>query len=351
MHERSSLEETDVDQNLIPLEDWEAQDPRDFGVAEPEKPAQVPRYKVISCILLWYAFSIILSVYNKYMFSDKGLNFKFPVITTAFHQLVQTCLAYICIKIWGIKQQQFTIKDMANKVFPCALASSGDIGMGNLSLVFVTLSFYTMVKSSSLGFVLLFSILFKLEHISWALAGIISMITVGVLMMVAGETQFHLLGFILVLSASCASGLRWALTKVFLQGGKRQLREKPNPVQTIMLFSPFMFVILIIWGLIMEGPKRFATAAIWQQHNIVVSLILVLIPGVFAYGLVLTEFALLNYTGPLTLSVAGICKEVATIIVSVVVFHDELTLVNGLGLLVTIVSIFGYHRLRTVEAE
>ena len=37
-------------------------------------------------------------------------------------------------------------------------------------------------------------------------------------MLVAGETQFNLIGFILVMTASMLSGLRWTITQVLLQG-------------------------------------------------------------------------------------------------------------------------------------
>lgn len=52
-------------------------------------------------------------------------------------------------------------------------------------------------------------------------------ITCGLLLLVAGETQFDLIGFILVMSASALSGLRWTITQVLLQGnrhnGKRHI--------------------------------------------------------------------------------------------------------------------------------
>lgn len=43
-------------------------------------------------------------------------------------------------------------------------------------------------------------------------------IVAGLILLVAGETQFHLLGFGLVMTASCLSGLRFTLTQVLLHG-------------------------------------------------------------------------------------------------------------------------------------
>ena len=36
--------------------------------------------------------------------------------------------------------------------------------------------------------------------------------------MVKGETQFDVLGFLVVMTASMLSGLRWTITQVLLQG-------------------------------------------------------------------------------------------------------------------------------------
>lgn len=39
----------------------------------------------------------------------------------------------------------------------------------------------------------------------------------GLLLLVAGETQFHLVGFLMVMSAALLSGFRWTVTQMLLQ--------------------------------------------------------------------------------------------------------------------------------------
>ena len=53
-----------------------------------------------------------------------------------------------------------------------------------------------MVKSSSLVFVLIFAFLFRLEKPRWSLIFIILIISFGVLLMVANETDFVLIGYV-----------------------------------------------------------------------------------------------------------------------------------------------------------
>lgn len=73
-----------------------------------------------------------------------------------------------------------------------------------------------MCKSSSLAFVLIFAFLFRLESPTWKLVSIIATMTLGVVMMVAGEVEFQLGGFVLVISAAFFSGFRWGLTQILL---------------------------------------------------------------------------------------------------------------------------------------
>ena len=73
-----------------------------------------------------------------------------------------------------------------------------------------------MCKSSALAFVLLFAFIFRLETPSIKLILIIATMTIGVIMMVAGETAFNILGFILIISSAFFSGFRWALTQILL---------------------------------------------------------------------------------------------------------------------------------------
>ena len=53
---------------------------------------------------------------------------------------------------------------------------------------------------------------------SWNLAAVVGIISLGLTLLVKGETQFDLVGFILVMTASMLSGLRWTITQVLLQG-------------------------------------------------------------------------------------------------------------------------------------
>ncbi len=201
-----------------------------------------------------------------------------------------------------------------------------------------------MCKSSSLAFVLLFAFLFRLEAPTWKLVGIIATMTLGVVMMVAGEVEFKLGGFVLVIAAAFFSGFRWGLTQILL------LRNPAtsNPFSSIFFLAPVMFVTLISIAIPVEGGRALlmGLGAIAAEKGVPLTAAIILFPGVIAFLMTASEFALLQRTSVVTLSIAGIFKEAVTISAATLVFGDTMTPVNIVGLVVTILAIAAYNYIK-----
>lgn len=201
-----------------------------------------------------------------------------------------------------------------------------------------------MCKSSALAFVLLFAFLFRLETPSIKLILIIATMTVGVVMMVAGETAFNTLGFVLIISSAFFSGFRWALTQILL------LRNAAtsNPFSSIFFLAPVMFLTLAMIAIPVEGfdSLRQGLGVLTEEKGVLLGIGIILFPGVLAFLMTSSEFALLKRTSVVTLSICGIFKEVVTISAAGIIFYDPLTLINVSGLLVTIGSIAAYNYLK-----
>ncbi|EMR71774.1 putative solute carrier family 35 member c2 protein [Eutypa lata UCREL1] len=71
--------------------------------------------------------------------------------------------------------------------------------------------------------------------------------------------------------------------------------------------------------------------------------LILLFPGCIAFLMTASEFALLKRSSVVTLSIAGIFKEVLTIAVAALVFDDKLTPINISGLVITLIAIGGYN--------
>ena len=204
-----------------------------------------------------------------------------------------------------------------------------------------------MCKSSALAFILLFAFIFRLEQPSWKLVLIIATMTVGVVMMVAGEAAFNAVGFVLIISAAFFSGFRWALTQILL------LRNPAtsNPFSSIFFLAPVMFVTLFTMAVPVEGfgPLAAGLGTLAEKEGAVRGVGILIFPGVLAFLMTASEFALLKRTSVVTLSICGIFKEVVTISAAGIVFHDPLTPINISGLLVTIASIAAYNYIKITK--
>ncbi|GJN92516.1 hypothetical protein Rhopal_005546-T1 [Rhodotorula paludigena] len=298
-------------------------------------------------ILAWYCFSTLISLYNKWMFSADHYNFPYPLFVTSVHMLVQWLLAALTLTIFpSLRPKTRPLpRDYATKVAPCGVATGLDIGLSNLSLRSITLSFYTMCKSSSLAFVLIFAFLFRLEVPSWRLVGIILIITAGVILMVSTETQFDFVGMVQVLTASALGGLRWSLTQLLLH---KESMGMHNPIATLFWLAPCMGITLALCSIIFDGwGNVFSHEEFWGTlSRTLQTSAAILFPGLLAFSMNVTEFGLIQRTSVVTLSVAGIFKEVVVIFLSTVLFHDELTPINISGLCVTIFGIALYNYLK-----
>jgi solute carrier family 35 protein C2 len=350
--------------------------------------ASLMRLYGVNAILIgmWYTFSISISVYNKWMFSKENLDFHFPLFTTSLHMVVQfTCASAVLFFVPHLRPGAGSVDSHAHaysqvdgseedrgrhggrrnsspseskgplmtrwfyftRIGPCGTATALDIGLGNFSLRFISLTFFTMCKSSVLAFVLLFAFIFRLEKPSWRLGGIITLMSIGVIMMVAGETAFNALGFILVMTASFCSGFRWSLTQILL------LRNPAtsNPFSSIFFLTPVMFLALFLLALPIEGTANVIEGLhiLADTKGILLGSLIMLFPGFLAFLMVAAEFALLKRTSVVTLSVCGIFKEVLTISAAGAVFGDELSPINVSGLVVTIASIAAYNYLKYLK--
>jgi solute carrier family 35 protein C2 len=146
-----------------------------------------------------------------------------------------------------------------------------------------------MCKSSNLAFVLFFAFLFKLEKLRWSLIGIITLITIGVIMMVAAETKFVLEGAVQVLTASAMGGLRWALTQMLLH--KKQM-GMDNPIATIFWLSPLMSFFMILSSIFLEDWKTMFGGVFFQDFGTTIKTIALMVaPGFIAFLMNLSEFA------------------------------------------------------------
>lgn len=116
-----------------------------------------------------------------------------------------------------------------------------------------------------------------------------------------------------------------------------------------------MFFSLLIIAIPVEGFPALAEGfrILIDKKGPILGPLLLLFPGAIAFCMTASEFALLQRTSVVTLSIAGIFKEVVTISAAGIVFHDPLTPINISGLFVTIgaIAAYNYIKIRKMREE
>ncbi|WWC89859.1 uncharacterized protein L201_004787 [Kwoniella dendrophila CBS 6074] len=297
-------------------------------------------------ILSWYTFATLLSLYNKWMFSPDYYGFSYPLFVTCCHMVVQFGLAAIIRNAFADKfrpKERPTRKEYITKILPTAASTGGDIGLSNLSLKTITLSLYTMCKSSTLIFVLLFAFTFKLEKYSLRLISVITLISFGVFCMVFNTTSVSIPGIIMVFTASGLGGLRWALTELVMHKKSMGLS---NPFATIYWLAPLMAITLALVSMVVENWFTIFQTDFFQGIQTIKTICVIVLPGTLAFAMVASEYFIIQRAGVVPLSIAGIFKEVSTISISAWVFGDQLTGLNIVGVAITIcgIALYSYHK-------
>ncbi|RVE70217.1 hypothetical protein OJAV_G00062750 [Oryzias javanicus] len=307
--------------------------------------------RTVGLVLLYYVFSIGITFYNKWLM--KG--FHYPIFMTLVHLVVIFCLSALTrriLQLWtGKPRVVLKWAVYFRKVAPTAMATALDIGLSNWSFLFITISLYTMTKSSAVLFILFFSLIFKLEEPNPFLILVVLLISSGLFMFTFHSTQFNMEGFIMVLLAAFIGGIRWTLTQLLMQKAELGLQ---NPIDTMYHLQPLMFLGLFPLFLYNEAVNLSMSEKLFrvtELRPLLYSLFTLTIGGLLAFGLGFSEFLLVSKTSSLTLSISGIFKEVCTLLLAASLMGDELSLLNWLGFAVCLCGISLHVGLKTYYSK
>ncbi|XP_001352863.2 solute carrier family 35 member C2 [Drosophila pseudoobscura] len=290
-------------------------------------------------IMIYLTLSISLTFYQ----TDINREMPFPLTIVTYHLILKFILAALVRRIYklrvGRSRVQLDWRVALRKMAPTGVASAIDIGFSNWGLALVPISLYTMTKSSTIVFILLFAIALGLEKKSWSLVFIVGLIGAGLVMFTYKSTQFNALGFFFILFASLSSGLRWSFAQFIMQKSKLGLH---NPIDMIYYMQPWMIASLLPLVCGIEGVKLYDVAEnlkIYTTDEITWAIARITFGALLAFLMEFTEFLVLCKTSSLTLSIAGIFKDICQLFLAVTLKKDQLSPINYVGLVVCLAGI------------
>lgn len=241
-------------------------------------------------------------------------------------------------------------------VIPIGLCVGLEIGCSNVALELLSVSFGTILKGSTPIFTFGWALCFKLEVFSFTIMCALLTIAVGIALASLGEGQeFQALGFGLALFSNVLSGLRWAMTHKLLKGGGgegaggdgvEEEDDKLSPLTATLYTSPATVLSILPIALAVEAKS------IWNDSTLTEGaepfLVAAMLTGIatLVFCVIMSEYWLVNATSSLTLSVAGIFKEMLTIGGGLFFFSEHVDMLNVVGFFVCQIGIGSYVYLR-----
>ena len=333
---------------------------------------------IFSLSFIVVASAIAVTIFQSMLLSANYFFFPFPIFSAAVTNFVQLFGALLIVGYYGrlgrLGREFFTEtgwKATYQAILPCSLVTAAELSFSLVSLQYVTVSFFTMVKSSSIVFILLGAFITGQERVSVFLISVIFLTGVGVILAAwdpKSTAGLEVIGFSLVLLSSILNAGKWILTELLLnenvafqtiltnlnvsskeQGKTRNL----TPILSVLLIAPITFAFLLIGTIIFEGfPLQIVS--FMSNESIRYTIITVgslSLSSLIVFVMRVADFRLVQLVSLVTFSLLGIIKEIFMILISVVFLGEILFPVNVAGLIVTIVGVVLYNYYRALESK
>ena len=232
---------------------------------------------------------------------------------------------------------------------PIGMSTAMDVMLSNFSLMYISLTLYTIIKSSVLIWTFLWGVLLRIETFKCNVFCAVLFIVGGIGLAVASSTDVSVIGVAMVLGASASGGVRWALVQKLMTVNE----QSRNVFVSIYRFAPASALSMVPFALGVD-LMPFLRSDFFQNSSdsaLTTTFVLVVLGGLFAIALITTEVHLVNLTSSLTMGVLGQVKEVIQIVLSMLIFHDHVNLLNAAGIVIAVTAVGYYKRIKAVDAE
>ncbi|KAH6589389.1 hypothetical protein BASA50_010042 [Batrachochytrium salamandrivorans] len=287
-----------------------------------------PNNQAAAWLALYFCLNLGLTLYNKAVMHY--FKFPYPWTLTGIHTL---CGAIGCqlLSMAGV----FNPARLNTRESLIMLAFSTlytiNIAVSNISLKMVSVPFHQTIRAMVPLFTMLIEFFWLNKSASFTVALTMLPIIFGVTLATIGDYDFTILGFILTLLGALLAAIKGVTTNI-IQVGKLKL----HPLDLLLWMTPLAFVQTMSYAFITGELHQVSE---FLRDDVSISILLALLAnGFIAFGLNVSSFTANKKTSALTMGVAGNVKQVLSIILSVSIFNLTFTLINGVGIFLTLVG-------------
>jgi GDP-fucose transporter C1 len=302
--------------------------------------------RIALVVTFYFIVSLSMVVLNKLVLDQ--LEFPYALFMTWIQLLVALC----CIYVFGLLAQRVEALsflppfefdwNIAKKVMPLTIVYISMIGFNNLCLQFVQVSFYQVARGLTVLWTCVFSYVILRKSITLRTFIAVVVVFVGFVTASVGEIHFDWKGLIFgVISSAFVALYGIYVKKVLPHLNENQWRLLIyNTVLAIFLLFPFT----VITGEVFhrEMWTAFFSASVFSM---------LLLSGLMGYLINIAIFMQIRYTSALTNAVSGTAKGCLQTAVGWLLFGNEISLTNLIGILTVIFGSFWYSQIQFQEMK
>eukprot|EP01103_Thecamoeba_quadrilineata_P005037 TRINITY_DN14892_c0_g1_i1.p1 TRINITY_DN14892_c0_g1~~TRINITY_DN14892_c0_g1_i1.p1 ORF type:complete len:323 (+),score=50.25 TRINITY_DN14892_c0_g1_i1:87-1055(+) len=282
-------------------------------------------------VIGWFVLNISIANVNKWIFTN--FDFQYPVFLTMLHMVTSLFFSSVSKRLgWFHFKEIATWDKWSRKILPLAIIFCASVAAGNIGLKYIYVSYAQIVTATTPLFTVIVTRLLTTQNLKWDIW--LSMIPIagGVSLASWQEADFNILGFLAVIIATALRAVKSVWQGQLLTDED----DKLDPISLVYYMSPPSIVMLFCLTLLFE-PEIILDLDLVIQNSMDSSLMTwVFLSGTIAFWLNIMNLLVTKYTSALTLQVLGNVKVVLSIIVSVLIFQNQVSFLAWIGCAITL---------------
>ncbi|KAB5541902.1 hypothetical protein PHYPO_G00085300 [Pangasianodon hypophthalmus] len=291
--------------------------------------------RIVAGLLVNLLSSICIVFMNKWIYVHYG----FPNMTLTLVHFVVTWLGlFFCQKMNIFSPKRLR----ASNILLLALSFCGFVAFTNLSLQNNTIGTYQLAKAMTTPVIILIQTTFYKKSFSTKIKLTLVPITLGVVLNSYYDVKFNLLGIVF----ATLGVLVTSLYQVWV--GAKQHELQVNSMQLLYYQAPMSSAFLLI--LVPFFEPLTGEGGIFGPWSLQ-ALAMVFLSGIVAFLVNLSIYWIIGNTSPVTYNMFGHFKFCITLLGGYLLFHDPLSVHQGLGIACTLCGILTYTHLKLSEQD
>ncbi|TAQ86231.1 hypothetical protein B7494_g5443 [Chlorociboria aeruginascens] len=285
-------------------------------------------------VIVWIGFSSSVILFNKWILSTK--DFHYPILLTSWHLGFATLMTQILARTTKLLDGRKTVK-MTGRVYvraivPIGLFFSLSLICGNLTYLYLSVSFIQMLKATMPVFVLLASWSLGTAQPNMKVLFNVSFIVVGVIIASFGEIDFVLIGVLFQVGGLVFEAVRIVMVQRLLSSAE----YKMDPLVSLYYFAPICAIMNFAVALFWEVPE------LKMSEIYAVGLWIFLANAMCAFFLNVSVVFLIGKTSGLVLTLCGVLKDILLVFASIAIWGTIITPLQCFGYSIALAGMLWY---------